>query len=212
MTILDQISKATQSGKQDEVSQLVQQGIDNKVPVEQILQEGLIAGMEVIGEKFSKHEAFVPEMLVAARAMTAGTALLRPLLVEEGVPAKGQALIGTVKGDMHDIGKNLVRMMLEGKGFDVVDLGVDVDPALFVDYIKNHKDLQLVCLSSLLTTSLAALGETVQAIRDEGLCDQVKILVGGAPVSQEIADKYGADAYASDAASGSVKALDLIAC
>jgi len=210
MTILDQISEATQAGIKQDVEQYVQQAIDEGVPAQQILDEGLVVGMGIIGEKFSSNEVFIPEMLMAARAMSAGTTLLRPLLVQEGVPTKGKAIISTVKGDVHDIGKNLVRMMLEGKGIDVVDLGVDTPPDEIVDFIKEHEDLQLVCLSSLLTTSMAALEETVKRIIDEGLHDQVKIMVGGAPVTQEFADQIGADGYASDAAAGAARAIELL--
>ena len=211
MTILDQISEATQAGKKKDVELLVQQAIDEGVPVQQVLDEGLVVGMGIIGEKFSKNEVFVPEMLIAARAMAAGTTLLRPLLVEEGIPPKGQAVISTVKGDVHDIGKNLVRMMLEGKGIEVMDLGVDTEPDVIVDYIKENEGLQLVCLSSLLTTSMAALEETVRKIREAGLHDRVKILIGGAPVTQAYADQIGADAYAPDAATGAVRAIELLA-
>jgi len=211
MSILEQISEATQAGKKNDVELLVQQAIDEGIPAERILDEGLVAGMGIIGDKFSNNEVFVPEMLMAARAMTAGTAILRPLLTQEGVAAKGKAVISTVKGDVHDIGKNLVRMMLEGKGIDVVDLGVDTSPDDIVSYIKEHDDLQLVCLSSLLTTSMAALEETVRKINGEGLKDRVKILIGGAPVTQEFADRIGADGYAPDAASGAVRAMELLA-
>ncbi|MCL1847859.1 MAG: corrinoid protein [Coriobacteriia bacterium] len=211
MTILNQISEAVQAGKKNDVAILVQQAIDEGMPVQQVLDEGLIAGMGIIGEKFSRNEIFVPEMLIAARAMTAGTTLLRPLLIEEGIPAKGKAIISTVKGDVHDIGKNLVRMMLEGKGIEVVDLGVDIEPDVIVDHIKGDEALQLVCLSSLLTTSMTVLEETVRRIDEAGLHDRVKILIGGAPVTQAFADKIGADAYAPDAATGAEKAVDLLA-
>jgi len=211
MIILDQISVATQAGKKNDVEQLVQQAIGEGIPAQQILDEGLIAGMGIIGDKFSINEVFVPEMLMAARAMTAGTTILRPLLTQEGVAAKGKAVISTVKGDVHDIGKNLVRMMLEGKGIEVVDLGVDTYPDDIVNYVKEHEDLQLVCLSSLLTTSMAALEETVRKITDEGLRGRVKILIGGAPITQEFADRIGADGYAPDAASGAVRAMELLA-
>jgi methanogenic corrinoid protein MtbC1 len=211
MSILDQISEATQAGRKKDVEHLVQQAIDEGLPVQQILDDGLVAGMGIIGEKFSKNEVFVPEMLIAALAMTAGTTLLRPLLVKEGIPSKGKAVISTVKGDIHDIGKNLVRMMLEGKGLEVVDLGVDVSPDRIVDYVREHEDLQLVCLSSLLTTSMPAIEETVKKLQNAGLKDRVKVLIGGAPVTKEYADRIGADDYAPDAASGAAKAIELLA-
>ena len=211
MTVLDKISEATQAGKKNDVEQLIRQAIEEGIPAQQILDEGLIAGMGIIGDKFSKNEVFVPEMLMAARAMTAGTTILRPLLTQEGVAAKGKAVISTVKGDVHDIGKNLVRMMLEGKGIEVVDLGVDTFPDDIVAYVAEHEDLQLVCLSSLLTTSMGALEETVRKIDEAGLKNRVKILVGGAPITQEFADRIGADGYAPDAASGAVRAMELLA-
>jgi len=142
--------------------------------------------------------------------MTAGTDVLKPVLVQAGAEPVGFAVIGTVNGDMHDIGKNLVRMMIEGKGFDVCDLGVDVKPEVFVDYIKSHAEINLVCLSALLTTTLPMIPATIKAIEEAGLRDQVKIIIGGAPVTQEFADEAGADAYAPDAGSGSNVAVGLV--
>lgn len=210
MSILDDVSAAVQAGKKKDVEALVQQAIDEGVSAQEILDGGLLAAMDIIGPKFKNNEIFVPEVLVAARAMNAGSALLKPLLAEAGTEPKGKAVIGTVKGDMHDIGKNLVRMMIEGKGIEINDLGVDVAPETFIDYIKSNPDLNLVCLSALLTTTLPALKDTVAAIKDAGLDSQVKILVGGAPVTQEYADEIGADGYSVDAGSAAAKAMELL--
>ena len=209
MTLLEDISSAVQRGKKKEVKPLVQQAIDEGMDPQVILNEGLVPAMSIIGDKFSAGEVFVPEMLVAARAMSAGTELLRPLLAEEGAEPLGKAVIGTVQGDMHDIGKNLVRMMIEGKGFEVEDLGVDVSPEQFVDYIQNN-DVDIVCLSSLLTTTMPNIGVTIKAIEEAGLRDSVKIMIGGAPVTQAFADEVGADAYTADAGSAAVRAVELV--
>ncbi|MDR3307780.1 MAG: corrinoid protein [Coriobacteriales bacterium] len=211
MTIYDDISTSVQTGKKNDVEKLVQQAISEGLPAQDILSNGLMAAMDIIGPKFKNNEIFVPEVLIAARAMNAGTALLKPLLAKEGTASRGKALIGTVKGDMHDIGKNLVRMMVEGKGIEVTDLGVDVTSEAFIEYIKSHDDLQLVCFSALLTTTLPALEAAVKAVVDAGLTSQVKVLVGGAPVTQEFANQIGAHGYAPDAASAAEKAVELLA-
>ena len=210
MAILDDISQAVQIGKKAEVVRLVEQAVGEGVSPDAILNEGLISAMDIVGDKFSKNEIFVPEMLVAARAMSAATEILKPLLAQEGAEPLGKACIGTVKGDLHDIGKNLVRMMMEGKGIEIEDLGVDVSPEAFVEYIKVHEDLQLVCLSALLTTTMPALESTIKAIEEAGLRDRVKIMVGGAPITQEFADQIGADAYTRDAGSAATKAAELL--
>jgi 5-methyltetrahydrofolate--homocysteine methyltransferase len=210
MAILDDISAAVQAGKKKDVEALVQQAIDEGVKAQDILNDALLAAMDIIGPKFKNNEIFVPEVLVAARAMNAGTALLKPLLAEAGTEPVGKAVIGTVKGDMHDIGKNLVRMMIEGKGIEIEDLGVDVAPETFVEYLKSHEDVTLVALSALLTTTLPSLEETVKAVIETGLHDRVKIIVGGAPVTQEYADQIGADGYSPDAGSAASKAVELL--
>jgi 5-methyltetrahydrofolate--homocysteine methyltransferase len=210
MTILNDISTAVQAGKKKDVEALVQQAIDEGISAQDILNNALLAAMDIIGPKFKNNEIFVPEVLVAARAMNAGTALLKPLLAEAGTEPLGRAVIGTVKGDMHDIGKNLVRMMIEGKGIEIEDLGVDVAPEVFVEYLKTHEDVTLVALSALLTTTLPSLEETVKAVVDAGLHDRVKIIVGGAPVTQEYADEIGADGYTPDAGSAAIKAAELL--
>ncbi len=210
MTILEDISIAVQRGKKKEVKPLVQQALDEGMDPAVILNEGLVPAMDIIGEKFSAGEVFVPEMLVAARAMTAGTEILQPYLAEEGAEPIGKAVIGTVKGDMHDIGKNLVRMMIESKGFEVTDLGVDVEPEQFVSFLREHEDTDIVCCSALLTTTMPAIQATIDAIKNAGLRDSVKVMVGGAPITQAFADEVGADAYTPDAGAAAVKAVELV--
>ncbi len=210
MTILEDISSAVQRGKKKEVKPLVQQALDEGMEPTVILNEGLVPAMDIIGDKFSAGEVFVPEMLVAARAMAAGTQILQPYLVEEGSEPIGKAVIGTVKGDMHDIGKNLVRMMIESKGFEVTDLGVDVGPEQFVSFLQEHEDTDIVCCSALLTTTMPAIQATIDAIKAAGLRDSVKVMVGGAPITQAFADEVGADAYTADAGAAAVKAVELV--
>ena len=211
MSRYDDISSAVQRGKKKEVKPLVQQAVDEGCDPVEILNEALIPAMSLVGDKFSAGEVFVPEMLVAARAMAAGTDVLKPYLAAAGSEPIGKAVIGTVQGDMHDIGKNLVRMMIESKGFEVVDLGVDVAPERFVDYVQEHPECQIVCLSALLTTTMPMIGETIKALSEAGVRDGVKVMVGGAPVTQAFADEVGADAYTADAGSAAVKAAELVA-
>ena len=204
---LHEISVQLQAGKAKIVKELVQQAIDEGVPAKEVLEQGLLTGMSVIGEKFKNNEVFVPEVLVAARAMSMGAALLKPLLAAEGVKATGRVCIGTVKGDLHDIGKNLVKMMLEGKGLEVVDLGTDVSAEAFVQAAKEQ-NCQIICCSALLTTTMNVMGEVVKAAEAAGIRDQVKIMVGGAPVTEAFCQQIGADAYTSDAASAADKAVE----
>ncbi len=209
MAILDDLREKTIKGKRKETGPLVQQALDEGLDPQEIL-DAMIDAMGIIGERFTKGECFVPEMLVAARAMSAGTEVLKPAMAAGGTEPLGYAVIGTVQGDMHDIGKNLVRMMIEGKGVEVTDLGVDVAPEKFVEFLSEHSEVKLVCLSALLTTTMPALDATIKAIVDAGLRDQVKIMVGGAPVTQEFADEIGADAYTPDAGSAAEKAAELL--
>ena len=185
-------------GQAPKVKELVQAAIQEGAEPADILTKGLIAGMSVVGERFKKNEIYVPEVLIAARAMHAGMDLLKPLLTETGVQPKGVYAIGTVKGDLHDIGKNLVMMMIEGAGYSVIDLGVDVTPEKFVQSVKNGA--QVVGLSALLTTTMPSMRTTIDAIKAAGLRDKVKIMVGGAPLTQAYSDEIGADGYAPDAA------------
>ncbi len=208
MSIITDISENLQHGKAKIVKQLVQDAVDQGIPARQILEEGLLAGMDVIGQKFKNNEVFVPEVLVAARAMNMGTAILKPLLAESGKKAAGKVCIGTVKGDLHDIGKNLVRMMLEGKGLEVIDLGVDVAPETFVETAKKE-NCQIICCSALLTTTMGVMADVVKAAEAVGIRDQVKIMVGGAPVTEAFAKQIGADRYTPDAASAAEVAAEL---
>ena len=209
MANMNDIITAVKDGRKKIVEQLVKDALAEGVSAESILNEGLIVGMTELGEMFKTGEVYVPEILVAARAMKAGTTILKPLLVDANVQSLGTVAIGTVKGDLHDIGKNLVGMMLEGNGFTVMDLGEDVDPEKFVEAVKNGA--QAIGMSALLTTTMPNMALTIQALKDAGLRDKVKVLVGGAPITQEFADQIGADGYSTDAASAADLAKKLIA-
>ena len=196
-------------GKAEEVKELVEKALAEGQDAEKILKEGLLAGMSVVGEKFKKNEFYVPEVLIAARAMKAGMGVLKPVLTEKKVKGVGRVVIGTVRGDLHDIGKNLVSMMLEGGGFEVIDLGIDVPPEKFLQAAREHQ-AQIVGMSALLTTTMPAMKEVIEVFQKEGQRDKVKIMIGGAPVTQSYADEIGADGYAPDAASAVDKAKELL--
>jgi methylmalonyl-CoA mutase cobalamin-binding domain/chain len=198
--LYDEISAALQAGRQDEVKALVERAISGGLPVQEILDKGLLAGMDIISEKFQTNEVYVPEVLVAARAMNAGAALLKPLLAESGAVAVGRVLVGTVKGDLHDIGKNLVRLMLEGKGLEVVDLGVDVSAEKFLAAYREEK-ADAIALSALLTTTMQEMKTIIDAFKEAGYRDDVIFAVGGAPISESFKETVGADIYTPDAAS-----------
>ena len=198
--ILSKIASELYSGEDENVAELVQQALDEGLPVEEILADALIAGMDEVGADFKAGDLFVPEVLVAARAMSAGMNVLRPLLAESNVSSAGKYVIGTVKGDLHDIGKNLVKMMIEGAGFETVDLGIDVEPEAFVEAVREHRP-NLVGMSALLTTTMVNMKTTIEALEEAGLREGLKIMVGGAPVTEAFAKEIGADAYAPDAAS-----------
>ncbi len=204
--ILQEISKQLQAGKAKDVKILVQQAIDQGYSPQDILDNGLLHGMDIIGEKFKKNEVYVPEVLVAARAMSHGTAVLKPLLVGEDMKSAGKACIGTIQGDLHDIGKNLVKMMMESKGFEVIDLGTNVAPQTFIDTAINE-NCQLICISALLTTTMNVMEDVVKAADAAGIRDKVKIMVGGAPLTTGFAQKIGADAYTPDATTAAETAL-----
>ena len=210
MSVLNDISQNLQIGKAKIVKQLVQQAIDEGIPAKDILEDGLMAGITVVGEKFKNYEMFVPDVLIAARAMNQGVNVLKPLLASGGMENKGKICIGTVQGDMHDIGKNLVKVMMEGKGIDVVDLGTDVPPEQFIN-VAIEEDCDIICLSALLTTTMDVMEDVIRAAIEAGIRDKVKIMIGGAPVNQAFADKIGADAYTPDAASAAEKAAELLA-
>jgi 5-methyltetrahydrofolate--homocysteine methyltransferase len=207
--ILQEIASNLYDGHDKEVASLVQGALDQGLAPDEVLSGGLIAGMDEVGKDFKAGELFVPEVLIAARAMHAGMNILRPLLAEGDVPSAGKYLIGTVKGDLHDIGKNLVRMMLEGAGFELIDLGTDADPATFVAAVREHQP-DLVGMSALLTTTMVQMKATVEALEEAGLRDSVKIMIGGAPVTAAFAQEVGADGYAPDAATAVDVARDLV--
>jgi len=206
MADLQRIADAVIGGDRDTVAELAQAAIDEGVKPEDIINDGLIAGMNVVGVKFKANEFYVPEVLIAARAMHAGMDIVKPLLADADLASRGKVIIGTVKGDLHDIGKNLVSMMLEGGGYDVVDLEVDVPPEKFVE-AAQAENADVVALSALLTTTMPGMKDTIDAMSEAGVRDSVKVIIGGAPVTQNYADEIGADGYAPDAAS----AVDLVA-
>lgn len=204
---LKNISERLQAGRAKEVQALVQQALDEGVPSIRILEDGLMAGMAIVGERFKNGEAFVPEVLVAARAMNKGVELLKPYLAASGKKASGKVVIGTVKGDLHDVGKNLVRMMLEGKGLEVIDLGVDVSSETFVS-TATEQSCDIICCSALLTTTMPVMGDVVETAKAQGIRDRVKIMVGGAPVTDAYCREIGADCYTADAVRCAEKAVD----
>jgi 5-methyltetrahydrofolate--homocysteine methyltransferase len=203
MEILNQISVSLQQGDDEKVFALTKQAIENGLYPKDILDNGLITGMNIIGEQFRKREIFLPDVLMSAKAMYAGLDQLKPLLISEGIPTLGKIVIGTVQGDLHDIGKNLVGIMLKGAGFDVIDLGKDVPPEKFIETAKKE-NAKLVGMSALLTTTMTNMKKVVDLIKNEG--SDIKVIIGGAPVSKEFADEIGADAYAYDAA----KAVEMV--
>jgi len=207
--VLKQIASNLYDGKQNEVGALVQEALDAGLAPADVLEGGLVAGMDEVGKDFKAGELYVPEVLIAARAMKAGMTILRPLLIESGATSAGKYVIATVKGDLHDIGKNLVRMMMEGAGFEVVDLGVDIEPDAFVAAVREHKP-DIVGLSALLTTTMGQMRATIEALQEAGVRDSVKVMIGGAPVTEKFADEIGADAYAADAATAVDVARSLI--
>ena len=207
--LLGKMAESLIAGKVDEVTELTKEALDGGSSPQDILEQGLLAGMEVVGKRFKANEMFIPEVLRCAKCMHGAMEILRPLLAETGVKTAGTFVIGTVKGDLHDIGKNLVGMMFEGAGFKVVDLGIDLEPQEFIDALKEHK-ATLLGMSALLTTNMPKMGETINAIKEAGIRDQVKIMIGGAPVTAEYAKDIGADAYASNAASAVDKGKELL--
>ena len=207
MVILSDISEKLQQGRAKAVAELVQQALDEGCEPEKILNEGLLCGMDIIGEKFRNNEVFVPEVLVAARAMNKGSEILKPHLVASGVTNTGKVCLGTVQGDLHDIGKNLVKMMMEGKGIEVIDLGTDVPAEKFVQTAIDE-NCDIICCSALLTTTMNVMADVVKAAEAASIRDKVKIMIGGAPVSEEYCAEIGADAYTSDAASAANLALE----
>lgn len=209
MAILDDISEQLQKGKKKKVVELCQQALDEGMTAGEILNNGLLAGMDIVGAKFKANEIFVPQVLVAARAMNAGAELLKPHLQAGEATNAGKVCMGTVKGDLHDIGKNLVIMMFEGKGFEVIDLGVDVAPETFIQTAIDE-NCDIIACSALLTTTMPIMADVVKGAEEAGIRDKVKIMIGGAPVTQDFCDQIGADAFTQDATSAAEKALELV--
>lgn len=202
MSVLEQMAEKLMKGRADDVAALVEQALNDAIAPNEILNNGLLAGMSVIGARFKKNEVYVPEVLIAARAMKSGMGILQPKLAAAGVEPLGTAIVGTVKGDLHDIGKNLVCMMLEGGGFKVVDIGIDVDPQKFVDEAKEN-NADVIGISALLTTTMVNMKGVVEAVKSSDISNSAKVIIGGAPVTQAFCDEIGADGYAADAASAS---------
>ncbi len=211
MLNLNQLSEALQRGDAQQVKDLVQQGLDQNMEAKDILDNGLLKGMNVIGEKFKNNEVYVPEVLIAARAMHAGLDILSPILASKGIENMGKIVIGTVQGDLHDIGKNLVSIMFKGAGFEVIDLGTDVSNEKFINNVREHQP-KILGLSALLTTTMVNMKGVVEALEKADLRGRVKVMIGGAPLNQEYADEIGADVYAPDAASAADEAKKLVSC
>jgi 5-methyltetrahydrofolate--homocysteine methyltransferase len=207
MSLLEDMSALLMKGKAKDVKAMVEQALQEGLEPKKILTEGLLSGMGIIGERFKKNEVYVPEVLIAARAMKAGMEVLQPALTQSGVEPRGTAVVGTVKGDLHDIGKNLVCMMLEGAGLKVVDVGIDVSPEKFIEG-ASASNAQIIAISALLTTTMTNMKSVVDAVKESGL--KVKTMVGGAPVTQAFCDEIGADGYAPDAASAADLALTFL--
>jgi len=208
--ILEKLSTCILEGKAEDSPGLVQQALDEGIAPKTILDEGMVVGMNEVGDRFRRGDMFVPEVLMSAEAMSEGLEVLRPELISSGAKLIGKIVLGTVQGDLHDIGKNLVGMMCEGAGFEVINLGFNQKPEAFVEAIKEHKP-DIVGMSALLTTTMRSMGHTIKAIEEAGLRDQVKVIVGGAPVDQDFADRIGADGYGSNAVAGSELAKRLVA-
>ena len=202
MSDLNTITETLITGDGDKLKELVQSALDAGTPANEILQKGLIVGMDIVGEKMENGDMFIPEVLMSAQAMSISVEILKPLLAEGESASAGKLIIGTVKGDLHDIGKNLVVMMMESAGFEVIDLGIDVEPDKFIEAIRENKP-SIVGISALLTTTMPMMKKTIESIEESGLRDSLKIIVGGAPVNQAFADEVRADGYAPDAGSAS---------
>jgi corrinoid protein of di/trimethylamine methyltransferase len=205
--LFEKMAEVLIAGKQAEVKSLTQEALDKGAAARDILDKGLLAGMDVVGQRFKAGDMFIPEVLLCARCMHGAMDILRPLLSEADAAGLGTCLIGTVEGDLHDIGKNLVSMMLQGAGFQVVDLGTNITAQQFVEAVKEHQP-HILGMSALLTTTMPRMEETIQALKEAGIRDQVKIMAGGAPVTQDFVDKIGGDAYGANAASATDKAKD----
>ena len=200
MDIFEQIADEVQKGNSDAVEELTKKALAQDISAEDILNNGLVAGMSIVSEKFKNNEIFIPEVLISAKSMYSGLGIIKPLLAESNIKSKGKVVIGTVKGDLHDIGKNIVAMLLQGAGFDVVDLGADVPKEKFLEFVKN-KGADILGMSALLTTTMIYMKETIEMLKNAGLREKVKVIIGGAPVTESYAAQIDADGYAPDAAS-----------
>lgn len=209
MDLIQQLSEYLQKGDEEKVFNLTKQAIAQNIPPEDILNKGLIGGMNVIGDQFRDHKIFLPNVLMAAKAMYTGMNELKPLLIKAGIPSRGKVVIGTVQGDLHDIGKNLVGIMLKGAGFDVIDLGSDVSAEQFV-MTAEKENAPVIGMSALLTTTMPGMKQVTNLVKEKNLQDKIKIIVGGAPLSEQVAKEMGADAYSFDAASAVVRIKELL--
>ncbi len=200
MKIFEEIADEVQKGNSESVEELTKKALSEDISAEEILNNGLVAGMNIVSKKFKNNEIFIPEVLISAKSMYSGLGIIKPLLAEANVQSKGKVVIGTVKGDLHDIGKNIVAMLLQGAGFDVVDLGADVPKEKFLEFVKNER-VDILGMSALLTTTMIYMKETIEALKNAGLRENVKVIIGGAPVTESYAAQIDADGYAPDAAS-----------
>lgn len=201
MTIFEKIADEVQKGNSESVETLVNEALSQEIPADTIMDGGLVEGMNIVSKKFKNNECFIPEVLVSAKAMTVGLGILKPLLAEKNVKPLGKVVIGTIQGDLHDIGKNIVGMLLQGAGFEIIDLGADVHVDRFVESIKDE-NADLVGMSALLTTTMINMKTVIEGLKEAGIRESIKVVIGGAPVTQAYADQIGADGYAADAATG----------
>jgi len=205
----EELKEAIIKGKRDAVGPLIQRALSEGLGPEEIMDKMMIPAMDVVGDRFSRNEIFLPEMMIAARAMNTGLEILRPMLLAKGVSGKGKVVIGSVKGDIHDVGKNIVSMVLQGAGYEVIDLGIDTPPEKFVDAVKQHQP-RFVLMSALLTLTMSMMEETIKTLKQAGLREKVKVGVGGAPLTQNFADRIGADFYGKDARAAVIKCNELL--
>ena len=209
ISVKEQLEEAIIKGKRDAVEPLIRKALSEGLGPEEIMDKMMIPAMDVVGDQFSRNEIFLPEMMIAARAMNTGLEILRPMLIAKGVSSKGKVVIGSVKGDIHDVGKNIVSMVLQGAGYEVIDLGIDTPPEKFVDAVKQHQP-RFVLMSALLTLTMSTMEETIKALKQAGLREKVKVGVGGAPLTQNFADRIGADFYGKDARAAVIKCNELV--
>jgi 5-methyltetrahydrofolate--homocysteine methyltransferase len=209
ISVKEQLKEAIIKGKRDAVEPLIRKALSEGLGPEEIMDKMMIPAMDVVGDRFSRNEIFLPEMMIAARAMNTGLEILRPMLIAKGVSSKGKVVIGSVKGDIHDVGKNIVSMVLQGAGYEVIDLGIDTPPEKFVDAVRQHQP-RFVLMSALLTLTMSMMEETVKAFKQAGIREKVKVGVGGAPLTQNFADRIGADFYGKDARAAVIKCNELV--